>query len=69
MTWGFVPADGVPLRTMETVAGLFDCPLPIGTRQPHTNGLQHTAEAVMKTVNHLTFIWPHVVLLGTISSL
>lgn len=41
-------------------------PLPIGTRQPHTNSLQHAEEVVMKTVSHLTFIWPHVALLGTI---
>ena len=61
MTRGFVPGDDVSLRTTETASELSDCPLPVGTRQPLTNGHQPAVEVVMKTVNHLTFIWPHVV--------
>lgn len=34
VTWGFVPGDGVSWRTMETVAGLFDCPSPLAQGSP-----------------------------------
>lgn len=36
-------------------------PPPVSTRQLLTSGHQPAVQVVMKTVNHLTFIWPHVV--------
>lgn len=34
------PVDHVSLKTVETALGLSAGPLPVGTRQPFTNGLQ-----------------------------